>query len=242
MEADPILLQFSPSVVSRAHDAGIRENLQLCRRGSGIPGAWSSCPGTVRTSRVCKWQGGLEPGLPPSDFRWSWWDTATSHLSPSACPPVLQSPQSLQEGPKQKILYSFVQLNIIFIQHIWAPPGKTFPFHTVKAHSKGISDNRGLQSLPPWQGAPGVLTLTVTPPSWLLSCNLREWKDHREQTTPLGIASPQSNSLKKRHLKIGCHSKKLSKELPHDPTILLLGVRPRELKPGCKLILAHQCS
>lgn len=67
-----------------AHNENIKENLQLYRRCTGTPAAWSSCPETVHTGRVCKWQAGPKPGLQVLDFQWSWWDSEACQLSPSA--------------------------------------------------------------------------------------------------------------------------------------------------------------
>ena len=85
------ILSFTVLPFVFSHDESIKENLQLCKRCTGIPGVWSSCPETVHTGRVCKWQAEPEPGLQASDFRQSWWDDAAYQLSPSACSASLVS-------------------------------------------------------------------------------------------------------------------------------------------------------
>ena len=60
-------------------------------------------------------------------------------------------------------------------------------------------------------------------------------KGPQRTNTPFRSGITTIQQIKKqKYLKTGCHSKKLNKELPYDPTILLLGVHPEELKLGCR--------
>ena len=63
-----------------------------------------------------------------------------------------------------------------------------------------------------------------------------------EKLEPLCIAGWECEMVQSLWKTVWRFLKKLSKELPYDPAILLLGVYPKELKQGLEEIFVHPSS